>query len=86
MGGGGGAFAFARVADTFNCSCSASVSANLLFLMADSVAAIRSTTSMCSGANAKFSPLARTSFSGWVSSVQEIVVSVKFTFQTVTTL
>ena len=48
----GGAFALERMADSFNHSCSASVSASLLFLMADSVAVMRSTTGICSGATA----------------------------------
>ena len=37
--------------------------------MADSVAVMRSTTGFCSGATANFSPLTRTSFSGWVNSL-----------------
>ena len=53
-----GAFSLAIVADTLNHSSSASVSANLLFLMADYVAVMRSTSGICSGATAKFSPLA----------------------------
>ena len=67
-----GAVALARVADTLTRSCSASVSASLLFLVADSIAVMRSTTGICSGATAKFSPLARTSFSGLVSSLGQI--------------
>ena len=58
----GAVFALAKAADTFNRSCSASISANLSFLMADYIAVMRSPISTCSGA--KFSPLARTAFSG----------------------
>ena len=63
------AFALARAADTLKLSrrCSASVSASLLFLMADSLAVMRSAAGICSGATAKCSPLARMSFSDWVT-------------------
>ena len=47
-------FEQARVADTLNCICSASDSANLLFLMADSVAVRNFSTGICSGVTAKF--------------------------------
>ena len=69
------AFALTWAADTFNRSCSATVSANLLFLMPDSVAVMRSTPGICFGITAKFSSLVRTSLPGWVSCVVDVVIS-----------
>lgn len=69
----GGALA---LADTFSLSCSASVLDSLLFLIAVSVAVMRSNTGNCVVVIAMLRPFAKTffhlsSFSGWVKVLAE---------------
>lgn len=66
-----GGFITGNAADTFSLSCSASLSASLLCRWADSVAVMRSITGTCGGVMATFSPVVRTSFSGWVRDLYD---------------
>lgn len=63
----GNAFVLERTTNTFHLISSASV--KLFFPMAFCVAVMRSTISICCGLMAKFNPLEKTSYSGWVSSL-----------------